>query len=545
MSEPKDYVSAYKWDNYCQMIYDRVHKNMDHMKWELGELYSQNPSDLLSLLHYYKKWHYNKELYQVTCREFITRKYVIENMLKRGYGVNIDLANALGEIEKTELANINRQLGETFYRQLAPVQTYIFMPQEYINDYNSSTIIREICKKLLFDPESNIPFVPKNSPDNLPLKIFFDYKNIAGENITFAIFKKMFLTLGETSKTIMKGSIGYEDFYSPQYLKTVANNNLKNLFEIICTSSIAHLTIDLDLLKQIHYFLYSGLDTPYTCRPGEFRTFDFDDRNGVTVEEGKFLREVRVLEGYLKEINWQSADFYELIRGLSEVYHLIIAIHPFSDANGRVGKCFVNYIMLVKGLMPLIFEEAEEVLSLPRYGSSLLDIEAYFKNRILYSIDYYVRELKKIEKNGNLHKETGDVDFDSGFHFRTYRGYPLLIEVNFIAYVVSDPHIVSDYEEKCRVIFPSKEVLYNMEIYTGLSYSHSVWEKEICMVSPTIEEIGLRENNIRLFDVTLFLLLENEDMNYEFLEISVASSSSGQIFNNKGLNYCYKLKGSA
>ena len=158
----------------------------------------------------------------------------------------------------------------------------------------------------------------------------------------------MFLTLGETSKTIMKGTIGHENFYSPQYLKTVANDNIKNLFEVIIRTSPKTLVMDVNLLKRVHHILYRGLDTPYTCRPGEFRTFDFDDKNGVTIEDGKLEKELLVLENYLDKMDWNTPDLYKLIRGISEIYHLIIAIHPFSDANGRVGKCFFNYIMMVK-----------------------------------------------------------------------------------------------------------------------------------------------------------------------------------------------------
>jgi len=538
MSEPIDFVSAYKWDNYCQIIYDRIQKNISHMEWELGELYDQHPSDTLTLLYYYQKWHYNKELFQLTQKEAITRKYVIKNMLQRGYGVNIDLANAFEGFEWGKIPEINKKLGETFYKKISSVQSIIFMPQEHIYNYNSTYIISELCKKLSRPPESNIPFLPPPCPEELKFSLFFDVKNRVPQNVTGAVFQKMFLTLGETSKTIMKGTIGYENFYSPQYLKKVANNNLKNLFSVISNTSPESLAINLDFLKKIHYILYRDLHSPYTCRPGEFRTFDFDDKNGVTVTEEKLSKELMVLEGYLQKMEWNTPDLYKLVRGLSEIYHLIIAIHPFSDANGRVGKCFFNYILMVKGLMPLIFDDSEEILSLPRYGSSLIDIEAYFKNRIDYSINYYVKEIEKIERFEKLDRVIYNVDFDSGFHFRHYGGEPPLVEINFTAYIIPDAFTAEDYMEQCRIVFPDEHSLYSMIIYCGLSRDYTVWEKEICLASPDIMETG---GKVRSFDITFFLTLQGEEVEYNFLEISLVSPVTGHVFNNKNLNYCYEI----
>ena len=81
-------------------------------------------------------------------------------MLERGYGVNINLAKSLGIMGLEKLPEINRKLGETFYRKISMVQSSIFMPQEHIYNYNSSYIIEELCKKLNYSIEDNIPYVP-------------------------------------------------------------------------------------------------------------------------------------------------------------------------------------------------------------------------------------------------------------------------------------------------------------------------------------------------------------------------------------------------
>jgi len=506
------------------------------MKWELGELSDQHPHDELTLLYYYQKWHYNKELYQATFKEEISRKYVIETMFQRGYGVNIDLAKFLGMIETDELPEINRKLGETFYRKIEVLKSFIFMPQECISNYDSIHIISELCKKLGYPRETHIPSIQPSCPDILDFPLFFSIKDMVSQNINLAVFQKMFLTMGETSKTIMKGTIGYENFYPPHYLKTVARNNLLNLFNEIMSFSIHNLGINLELLRRIHYLLYDSLDTPCTCRPGDFRIFDFDDKNGTTVEDGKIEKELLVLEGYLQKIDWYTLDPYILIKGLAETYHLIIAIHPFSDANGRVGKCFVNYIMLVKGFMPIIFDDEEEILSLPRYGSSLLDIEAYFKNRINYSMDIYRREIEKIEKYGN--NEIYRVYFDSGFHFRHYSSGHL--EVNFKAYVIWDIYLSEEYIDECKIVFPDENALYNIVIYCGLSRNYGNWEREISFSSPGIEYMESKVN-MKIYEVTFFTDLHDID-GYECLEFSVVSPLTGQVFNNKNLNYWYRLE---
>ncbi len=538
MSEPKDFTSAYSWDSYCQILHDRIYGKLSHMKWELGELYDQHPHDELTLLYYYQKWHYNKELYQATFKEEISRKYVIEQMFQRGYGVNIDLAKFLGMIETDELPDINRKLGETFYRKIEMVKTFIFMPQECITNYDSIHIISELCKKIQNPPENPVPVLQPSCPEFLDFPLFFTIKDRIPQNINLAVFQKMFLTLGETSKTIMKGTIGYENFYPPHYLKTVARNNLLNLFQEIMSYSIHNLGINIDLLRRIHYLLYNNLDTPYTCSPGEFRIFDFDDKNGTTVEGGRLQSEMLVLEGYLQKIDWYTLDPYVLIKGLAEIYHLIIAIHPFSDANGRVGKCFVNYIMLVKGFMPIIFDDEEEILSLPRYGSSLLDIEAYFKNRINYSIDMYRKEIEKLERHGNLYNEIYKVYFDSGFHFRHYMtGY---LEVNFKAYVTCDFHLSEEYIDECKIVFPDENALYHMIIYCGFSSPYNSWEKEMAITSPEIE-YSESKINMKIYEVTFFIELQDIDR-YECVEFSVVSPVTEQIFNNKNLNYWYRFQ---
>jgi hypothetical protein len=55
---------------------------------ELNELEYQHAVDTESLLNYFKKWHFNKEHYYRTIHEIDKKRFVIDSLGFRGYGVN-------------------------------------------------------------------------------------------------------------------------------------------------------------------------------------------------------------------------------------------------------------------------------------------------------------------------------------------------------------------------------------------------------------------------------------------------------------------------
>ena len=116
-----------------------------------------------------------------------------------------------------------------------------------------------------------------------------------------------------------------------------------------------------------------------------------------------------------------------------------------------------------------------------------------------------------------------------------------LLEVNFTAYVTEEIILLKDYIERCRIAFSRESFLYNMKIYVGLSYDCSVWEKELSIISFKAEELFSEKSvSLRAFDITFFLLLEKAIITI-FWKYLLYLSEMGEIFNNRGLNYCYKL----
>src|SRR5208282_3659744 len=167
-----------------------------------------------------------------------------------------------------------------------------------------------------------------------------------------------------------------------------------------------------------HYGLTEGLDP----NAGSLREIDFPDRNGVTFEYGNFHREVADLAIVLAETARSFNRLDEFIHNLARSYYMLIGIHPFWDCNGRVGRCFLNFLFLKKGLPPITLNEDEEVLALPRYGGSMEDMHDYLGRRLHRATTVYLYERRKIEAFGLLGKVIYNAAFDSGFDFRQIDG---------------------------------------------------------------------------------------------------------------------------
>ncbi len=81
------FVYAYQWDHHCHDLLETIKGKFYHMMHELGELEYQDTQDLKSLVNYFKKWHYNKEFYDITINSINRKHSVINEHGYRGYGV--------------------------------------------------------------------------------------------------------------------------------------------------------------------------------------------------------------------------------------------------------------------------------------------------------------------------------------------------------------------------------------------------------------------------------------------------------------------------
>lgn len=535
-----DFVLAYQWDYHCQRLFDSYKDRFNHIIRELGELQDNEPSDAEHLLYYFKKWHYNKELFYRTVNDIDTRVYTINSLGYRGYGVNIDLLNALGALKNDHYGHVKWLLEERFKKQVSTVEKFITLDEEHILSLNSNHIIVELCKILEWKPSDNVPA----AHDNIHLDLS-EYFHIMGDEtpwaVNTAIFQKLFLHLGCSSNTIMKGTVGHEDTLPPRELKIIGNANFIAMYEETFAQLHNFTDVSLDLLKSIHLTLSKDL----VPSAGDFRSCDFPDKNGVTTDFDNFDREVKDLGFVLWETGQSFHNLDLFIYNIARSYYMFIGIHPFLDSNGRVGKCFLNYMLMKKGLPPISFKTDDEVQCLPRYGGGMEDMYEYVKKRIVIAIEAYFYERWKLEHFGYLHKQIFNVSFDSGFYFRQIDDRPQRLEVHFIGYVANygDP-LLEELQDYCRVVLPGEQLLYNITIYCGFSKEiHGEWEHGFDLKHDFfVKEVATDIQGTRAFDVDYIIELYDYHYDYTYFNTCVASTEGGFVFNNKGLNYSYKIQ---
>ncbi|MDQ7825000.1 MAG: Fic family protein [Candidatus Eremiobacteraeota bacterium] len=534
---------VYEWDHNCQRIHETLERNFSHIGRELYELeHCGVPESLGDLLNYYKKWHYNNELFTQSQEEVVSRKKVIESLSKKGYGVSIDLAKDMTSFQMKELKWRLQGLLYTFSVPIGKVRASIYLPQAQERNRNSSYIIRELCKKLGKDPASETPAAAKPAP-RLPIDLFLRMAKETPPHAHMALLNRMFLELTEESSTIMEGSIGAVNVDTPQHLKYIASRNLRELFGYLYDTIGHEIRIDLDWIRKIHFFLTRDLDHSHTWRAGEFRGEDFEDRSGLTFEFGNFQKGLEELSEFLGKVDWDIENFNRFTYSLARLYYLLIGIHPFLDSNGRTAKCLVNHLMLRRGLPPIIFHMHDEVISLPRYGGSILEMQHYFHRRIASSLEHYFFEREKLVHFGNLEKHFFGVNFDAGFYFRHLNGIFPLIEVDFKVYVLDrSHHLWQHYINQCRIAVPREDLIPSLIIYYGFTREGSPeWEHEAEQPLRVWWFRGKDANDIPYFGATCFIELGWHLASYDFLEISLACPPEDLGFLNKDLNYRYRM----
>lgn len=534
------FALAYQWDHHCRAIMDSLQRKIRHILTELNELGYQHAWDIESLLNYYKKWHCNRELFFLTIGELERRRFIIESLGYRGYGVNRDLGRALDALGNEHTATIRRLLDERFMKHLEFVKATIFFPRERIEAMDSRCLISELCKKMGRNPDENIPRAFHPAVPDLGR-----YFRVMSRETSFqantAVFRKMFLRMGSSSDTIMKGNAGYNNTLSQKDLKIMGNRNFLSMYREIFSNLHTFTNIGIDLLKRIHFVLSRDIDPD----AGNFRPCDFSDRNGVTLENGNFDREIRDLSHVLWETGQSFHDLDAFIYNLSRSYYMLIGIHPFRDSNGRTGRCFLNQLFLKKGLPPVGFGNAGEIFALPRYGGSMEDMHEHIKARIIKAVSFYFFERWKLEHFGFLRKRIYNVSFDSGVHFRQIEGPPLMIEVSFQAFIAdANTPRSSRYLDQCRIVLPDEGLLRNLTIYYGFSRAGlGEWEHVAARTGDFfIQELPSYMQGVRVFDMGFIVELQSLHFRYDYFNCCAVSPGGDRLFNNKGLNYSFRLE---
>lgn len=532
----------YQWDHNCQRIHDKIQSQVWHIQRELFEMECDHPPDLKHLLFFYKKWHYNNELHTKTKEEISTRKRVLESLLKKGYGVSTALADDMAAIQRHDLSICFKRLQEVFARELPGVKNHIYLPRDQEANHNSGYIIRELCKKLNEDYDSNLPQVEAPLP-RIPIDLFLSIERETPPYAHMAIMDRMFLELTEESATIMEGTIGEVNTDSPEHLKYIASRNLRELFIYLYDSIGRDIVIDIDSIRTIHHSLTRDLDLSHTWNAGEFRTEDFEDKSGLTFEFGNFGRGIEELAHFLAQADWQADNLQKFTSALARLYYMLLSIHPFLDSNGRTSKCLINHLIMRRGLPPLLFDVHEEILCLPRYGGTVMMMQQYFMRRIAASIERYLFEREKIVHHNNLEKYFFRVDFDAGFYFRHLNGLFPLIEVDFKIYVLDEGHErYQSYLNQCKIVVPEEKLIHEMNIYYGFTRKHSrQWEGEGTLQIASLWNRGTDSHGVLYYHANAFISLGPHLAPYFNLEMSLACPSRSLIFNNKSLNYVFSM----
>jgi Fic family protein len=100
-------------------------------------------------------------------------------------------------------------------------------------------------------------------------------------------------------------------------------------------------------------------------------------------------------------------------------HHRFVAIHPFDDGNGRLGRILMNLILMQKGLPPAIIklkDRQDYYIALNNANAGNYDLLVdYIANSLKDSLDIYLRAA-----NGERVEEIGDIDKEVSLFVRSF-----------------------------------------------------------------------------------------------------------------------------
>jgi len=205
--------------------------------------------------------------------------------------------------------------------------------------------------------------------------------------------------------------------------------------------TIKTLPLSLRLLRQVHERLMTGArgGTPDKT-PGEFRKSQnwigaagcsLDNATYVPPEHNKLIE---ALSNWEKFINSPS-DLPTLIQ-CALMHYQFEAIHPFLDGNGRVGRLFISFFLIEKGvlLQPLLYlskyfeqyrqEYYDRLLNVSRDGDWLGWIR-FFLNAVIVQSKHAIESSKRIIDTREIYRQKLQNDSKT-------RAYTALVDFIFL-----------------------------------------------------------------------------------------------------------------
>jgi Fic family protein len=145
----------------------------------------------------------------------------------------------------------------------------------------------------------------------------------------------------------------------------------------------------------------------YKEQPNSVRTptgepFEYADPIDVAPRMAKLVQAVRDC------VKWEGLT---LLAGLAKTHHEFTLIHPFDDGNGRVARLVTNYVLLKKGLLPLVVraDKKTEYLSALRQADSgdLASLTNFFADQLIWSLELGIKAGtgEKLEEPLDVEKE--------------------------------------------------------------------------------------------------------------------------------------------
>lgn len=529
--------TVYEWDQNCDSIYQPLFNSFKSVNDTSAHLeHDVNPANTQQLFDYYRKWHEIREEYLSSLREAISRCDTIYALSEQGYGVSTALAEALSQLLSREAVWCDSALKYSFSIQLPNLEQYVRIPESQVRALNSRYIL-ESLSKLLSIP---CPLEPAEQPVQANLfENFFNNFSKIPLSANSAILLKMFLSVAESSDTVMTGLIGEVNVDPEQQIKLLASRNLRELFYSLCSNIEEFGKIDLDFICHIHYMLTRDLDSSHTWRAGEIRREDFYNRSGLTYEYGNFYRGIEELKAFLESADWNCMEPDRFICQAATLYYMLISIHPFLDSNGRTAKTMINFLLLKRGILPILFNTPQEIFALHRYGGSIEDMVNYFVKRINLSIVSYYADCERLGRMGILHSEFTNSDFDAGIYFSIvdnellkldFKVYELKGELSHKSFYTARSLISCDFE-----FHPE-----SLTLLAGLTDTPSEeWQETQEYGISSISYLGTDIYGAEIYEVSILIPIVEQLWHAIFFEATVVLD--GVWYNNKGLNYRYLL----
>ena len=100
------------------------------------------------------------------------------------------------------------------------------------------------------------------------------------------------------------------------------------------------------------------------------------------------------------------------------------------------------------------------------------------------------------------------------------------------------------FREESRIVLPESRLLFNMTVYCGFCNApFKEWRYPFSFEGGYYtREVASDISGVRVFDVEFIVDVPRQARSGDLFACSIVSQEGGHIFNNKGLNYSYRLE---